>query len=129
MNWFLVITEGVIALVSVITLATVFAKGAIKLENRITRLETQIEPFWDTARKAIGDALMGIIPKGNPITPERWQYLVNRLQLNALSSVEAEELNNAMIEQQAEARRNNDTAALLVLGLGIALLAVLLAKK
>ena len=129
MNWFLVITEGVIALVSVITLAAVFAKGAIKLENRITRLETQIEPFWDAMRKAIASALMGITPKGNPVTPERWQYLVNRLQLNALSSAEAEELNNVMIERQTEARRNNDVAALLILGFGIALLAVLLAKK
>lgn len=129
MNWFLAITEGVIALVAVITLAIVFAKGAIKLENRITRLETQIEPFWDAMRKAIAPALMGITPKGNPVTPERWQYLVNQLQLNALSSAEAEELNNAMIERQAEARRNNDVAALLILGFGIALLAVLLAKK
>jgi uncharacterized coiled-coil protein SlyX len=129
MNWFLIITEGVIALVAVITLAIVFAKGAIKLENRITRLETQIEPFWDAMRKAIGSALLGIPPKGNPVTPERWQYLANRLQLNALSTAEAEELNNAMIERQAEAQRNNDTAALLILGLGLALLAVLLAKK
>jgi len=126
---FLVISEGVIALVAVITLAVTFAKGALKTEHRITILETKVELFWDKVRYLVASGLATLEPKGNPISPERWQYLVNKLQANRLNGEESQELNNAMIEQQAEAKKKNDQSALLILGLGLALLAVLLSKK
>ena len=60
------------------------------------------------------------------MTPERWQGLLQKFQDDTITSAEALELNNAMVEQQEEARRTNDRTALLALGIGLALLAVIL---
>jgi hypothetical protein len=115
-------------LIAVITLAYTFTKGALSTENRITKLETKIDLFWEHMRQIVGSALSGIKPKGNPISPERWQYLINKLQMNTLGTAEAQELNAAMIEQQEEAQKKNDQSTLLILGLGLALLAILLSS-
>ena len=124
-----IIVEGIIALCAVLTLIFLLLRGALSLEGRLSRLETQIEPFWDSLRNVVATALQSITPTGNPITPERWQYLVSQLQMNTLTASEADELNAAMLEQQEEAKQKKDQATLLIIGLGIALLAVLVGKK
>ena len=97
------------------------------MEKRLTRLETQIEPYWDALRKVVADLLStSVRPAGNPITPERWAFLLEKMKQNTLTLDEALELNNAMVEKQQEAIRDKDNAALIAIGLGLALLAVVL---
>lgn len=102
---------------------------AINTENRLATLEAEMRIWQSELREVVIKALMLITPKGNPIDPERWKYLVGLLQSNSLTSDEAQELKAAMLEQEQEAQRKNDQTTLLVLGLGLALLALLAAKK
>ncbi len=69
---------------------------------------------------------MSIRPTGNPTTPERWQELLEKLQYNTLTLSEAQELNAILLEQQEEARKHQDLAKLLAIGLGLFLLAQIL---
>ena len=85
-----------------------------------------MDPLWNALRTNVTAWLQGINPQGKPITPERWQELLQKFQNNTISQNEALELNNAMVEQQEEARKNNDRTTLLALGIGLALLAVIL---
>lgn len=124
-----IIIEGLIALCAVVTLIILLLRGAFNLERRLSSLETKVEPFWDSLRNMVATALLSITPSGNPITTERWQYLVSRLQMNILNFEEAQELNAVMLEQQEEAKQKKDQAVLLITGLGLALLAILLNKK
>lgn len=125
----LVITQGVVAAAAVITLIFLLLRGALSLEKRVTNLETKIEPFWEALRQSVVPLLQGLTPPGNPITAERWDSLLIKLQSNQLTVDEAWELNAAFLEQQTEAKNKNDTTALIAIGLGIALLAVLINQK
>jgi len=100
------------------------------VEKRLTRLETKIEPFWNNILKIVPDALINVRPMGDPMSPERWEYLVLRMKAQTLTPQEALELNNALVEQQEQARQENDQAALLILGISLALLAaIILGRK
>lgn len=125
-----VIFGAVAMAVAVLTFVVLFLKGAFNVEHRLTTLEVRIEPFWQALNGVVADNLMANVrPRGNPITPERWDELLKRLKANTLSHSQAEELNEAMLEQQDEAKTKNDNMTILVLGLGLALLAVLLSSK
>lgn len=52
-----------------------------------------------------------------------------KLQANSLSQAEAEELHNALLEQQEEAKKKNDLAVLLAIGLGLFLLSSFLKNR
>jgi len=101
----------------------------LSVERRLATLETKVEPFWEFVRQIVASSLQGITPAGNPITSERWQHLLSKLHANTLSVDEARELNAAFLEEQAAAKKRNDVAVLIAIGLGLALLAVLLKEK
>ena len=120
------ITGGLGATASVLTLIILSIRGVFSIEKRLTKLETQVEPFWDGLRQLVAGALASYRPAENPMPSERWDYLVAKMRNNTLNLEEALELNNAMVEKQEEARRKNDNSTLIILGIGLALLAVVL---
>lgn len=121
--------SGVVGtVVALITLALVVIRGALTSERRITALEAKIDLFWNAARGIVADASQGKAPQ-NPINDERWDYLLNKFRSNQLTYVEASELHNAFLEKERKAKEDKDLATLLVIGLGVALLAVLLVGK
>lgn len=113
-------------IVSVFTLTILIIRGVLSVESRLTRLETQMEPYTEGLKGLVISALKGITPRGNPIDPSRYQYLLNRMNSNVLTQTEAQELNAALLELQQEASRSNDIAKLLLIGLGLLILAAIL---
>lgn len=101
----------------------------LSVERRLATLETKVEPYRDAFRQIVVSHLQGISPGGNPVSAERWQYLLSRFQNNILSLDEARELQAAFLEQQEQARRKNDSITLIAILLGLVLLAVLLKEK
>jgi hypothetical protein len=120
-----IIIGSISAVVSGFTLIFLFARG-VSIERRLTTLETQMDPLWNALKTNVSDWLQGLNPPGNPITSERWQGLLQKFQDNTITPAEALELNDAMVEQQEEARRTDDRTSLLALGIGLALLSVVL---
>jgi hypothetical protein len=114
--------------VSVFTLLILAMRGVLTVENRMTKLETRMEPFSEGLKALTVDALRGIKPGGNPIDPRRYQYLLNQMNTNSLSQSEASELNTALLELQQEARNGDDLGKLLIIGLGLLILASILKK-
>lgn len=112
--------------ISILTLIIVIMRGALSVENRLTKLETRMEPFTEGLKALAIDALKGIKLSGNPVSPERYQYLLQRMNLNTLTQSEAQEFNTILLELQQEARQSNDLAKLLAVGLGLIILAALL---
>ncbi len=115
--------------VSVITLTILLLRGVLSVESRLAKLETRMEPFTEGLNKLVVDALSRIVPGGNPIAPARYQYLLNRMNVNVLTPSEGQELNTVLLELQQEARQANDLSKLLAVGLGLLILAALLQKK
>ena len=115
--------------VSVVTLIILLVRGVLSVESRLAKLEARMEPFTEGLKGLVVDALKGIKPGGNPIDPTRYQYLLNQMNLNALTPSEEQELNNALLGLQQEARQSNDLSKLLIIGLGLLILAALLPKK
>lgn len=115
--------------VSVITLTILLVRGVLSAESRLAKLETRMEPFTEGLNKLVVDALSRIVPGGNPIDPMRYQYLLDRMNLNALTPSEGQELNTVLVELQQEARQANDLSKLLAVGLGLLILAALLQNK
>ena len=95
-----IIIGSISAAVSGITLIILFARGVFSIERRLTTLETQMDPLWNALKTNVSDWLQGLNPPGNPVTPERWQGLLQKFQDNTITPTEALELNNAMVEQQ-----------------------------
>ena len=125
----LAISQAVVAVVAVVTLVVLLLRGALSLEKRVANLETKIEPFWEALRQSVVPLLQGLRPSGNPISQDRWDLLLLKLQANQLTVEEARELNAEFVEQQAAAKQKNDVASLIAIGLGIALLAGLLREN
>ena len=116
--------------VSVLMLILFIARGLFSIEKRLTTLETQIEPFWEGVRQTIAKGLIvGVSAPGNPMPQDRWESLLQELNDGTLGTEDAFELNEAMLERQEEAVQQNDNAALITLGIGLALLAALFLKK
>jgi hypothetical protein len=132
-----------------ITLGTLAVRGVFsfekRLEKRLSDLEHKIEPFTPAWHKElenrltklesrnfvaeIFDILRAIKLKGNPINPQRYQYLLDRMQANALTQPEAQELNDALIEIRQEAERSKNLSVLLAVGLILIVLGALLRNE
>ena len=123
-----IILGGIGTAVSLCTLGLIVFKGVLGVESRLTKLETKVELFWDLARKVVVNTLSGRAP-GNPISVERWGYLLDRFDSNTLASQEAEELRQVFLERETKAKNERDIATLIAVGLGLALLAILLGRK
>jgi len=115
--------------VSILTFIILAMRGVLSVENRLTKLETRMEPFTEGLKALAVHALRSIKPGSNPINPQRYQYLLNQMNLNALTQPEAQEFNTALLELQQEARLSNDLAKLLAIGLGLVILAAILKNK
>lgn len=113
-------------IVSVLTLTILIMRGVLSVESRLTRLETQMEPYTEGLKGLVVSALKGITPGGNPIDPSRYQYLLDRMNSNALTQIEAQELNAVLLELQQEASQGKDVAKLLLIGFGLLILAAIL---
>ena len=126
MNTLALILGSIGTVVSVLTLIILIMRGVLSVESRLTRLETQMEPYTEGLKGLVVTALKGIIPGGNPIDPSRYQYLLDRMNSNVLTRIEAQELNTALLELQQEASQSKDFAKLLLIGFGLLILAAIL---
>ncbi len=126
MNTLALILGSIGTVVSVLTLIILIMRGVLSVESRLTRLETQMEPYTEGLKGLVVSALKGIIPGGNPIDPSRYQYLLDRMNSNVLTRIEAQELNTALLELQQEASQSKDFAKLLLIGFGLLILAAIL---
>ena len=120
-----IIADVVTVVISVGAVIVGIWKGISRTNERLTRLETKVELFWDSIKPVISQALIGKAPQ-NPISEERWEYLLNRFSSNTLTQAEALELREGFTEREKKAKEEKDAVTLLALGLGIALLAVIL---
>jgi hypothetical protein len=128
-----------------ITIGVLGIKGVFSIDKRLSILERQAEPFtvnWHTdlegrltkleSRDLFAEmikVLRTIKPGGNPIDPNRYQHLLNRMQTNALTQPEANELKDALVELKQEAENNKNSTTLLAILLALLVLAVLVDKK
>ena len=113
------------AAIALATLFLVVFRGALSAERRIKALETKVEPFWTAARSIVANTMQGQAPL-NRIAGERWEYLLNRLRSNQLTNDEAGELYAAFLVKDQEARTAKDATNLMIVGLGLALLKMVL---
>ena len=128
MEWVSLIAGVTGAVVALLTLALVMVRGALTSERRITALETKVDLFWNAARMMVADTLQGRGPN-NPINEDRWAYLLNKFRSNELTNTEADELHAAFLAREQQARIDKDMTTLLIVGLGLALLAILLSSQ
>lgn len=85
------------------------AKGISTTNQRLTKLETKVELYSDSIKPVITQALIGKAPH-NPISDERWKYLLNSFESNTLTLAEAKELRNGFIEREKKAKDEKDFA-------------------
>lgn len=97
------------------------------LDRRLMELEANFKVFNIHLTRIVANGIAGSAP-GNPIDEKRWQYLLNKWTSQELNADEARELFDELQKQEQDAKQVNDTGKLLLIGLGIALLAVILNK-
>jgi hypothetical protein len=133
------------AAVSVITLIILGVKGVFSIDKRLAVCENKLDPFtlnWHNilenrltkleSRNLITEViaeLSKVTPHGNPIDPNRYQYLLKQMQSNALTQPEARELESALIELKQEAENNKNVSTLLAIALALIVLGALLNNK
>lgn len=98
------------------------------MEKRVAILETKMELFWNSIKSNVTQTLFDKAPK-NPVSEERWQYLLKRFDSNTLAMEEAKELRSAFEEREKIAQKEKDSLTLLSIVLGLALLAVIIGKS
>ena len=117
--------------VTLVILAFGFGGWFYRLEYKLNKIDKSIMPLVILHQEEIIKHYLekGILP--NPGMTTRKQYLMDELKSRTMSVVEYQELSDILEKERKEAKRINDTDALIaILGL-IALIAVLisLSKK
>lgn len=115
--------------VAVAGLLIILIRCLLSIEHRLTKLETKVEPLYNGLTQLGVNTLMGVKAPGNPITQERYEYLLGKMGANSLSQNESLELNAALLELRKEAKDSNDLAKLLAVGLGLLILDTIMKKK
>lgn len=123
-----VISSSVVAAVAVLGLIFTHYKEHGELKERIKGLETKMEPFWKAAQDIV-PALLRQQGKGNPVPVEVRDDLLKKLQYGTITPDEGKELEDILRHELREAQDRKDTAVVLAIVLGLALIAVVLASR
>jgi hypothetical protein len=111
-------------LVAVVGLIWTYFKEWGEVKGRLTSLETKIEPFWKFVNESIPDML--IKGKGNPEPLTRRDELLTRYRDGTILPHEKDELLRILEVEREQAKKERDTALLILLGL---LIVALVASK
>jgi len=125
MNNIGIISSSVVALVAVVGLIWTYFKEWDEVKGRLTSLETKIEPFWKFVNESIPDML--IKSKGNPEPLSRRDELLIRYRDGTILPHEKDELLRILEAEREQAKKETDTALLILLGLLI--VAIIASKK
>ena len=127
-----VIASAVVAVVAVGSLAYIYFREIANLRERISSLETKIEPFWELVRQHLPDLMAKHSPKGsspNPQGQSRREELLYKLKTGIITRSEAAELEGVLSQELEEAKAQRDFAAILGFLLLLGLIATILSKE
>ena len=114
------ISSAVVALAAIVGLVWTLVKELSEVKHRLTALETKIEPFGKFVNESIPEML--IKGKGNPQPLTRRDELLLRYRDGTILPHERGELLGLLEAEREEAKKKNDIAILILLGLFIAAL-------
>jgi hypothetical protein len=115
-----IILSAIVALAAIIGLVWSYFRELGDIKQRLTTLETKTEPFWKFVNESIPEML--IKGKGNPEPYTRRDELLLRYRDGIILPHERDELLGLLEAEREEAKKKNDIAILILLGLLIAAL-------
>lgn len=120
------ISSSIIAIVAIFGLLYSHIKELGEVKQKISQLETKIEPFWEFVTKSIPEML--IKTSGNPEPFTRRDELLLKYRDGAILPHEIDELLKYLEVEREQAKAQRDTALMIALGLLIVAL-IALSKK
>jgi hypothetical protein len=120
MNYVAIISTSIVALAAIISLVVSYFRELNGIKSRLTTVETKIEPFWQFVTTSIPDLL--IKGKGNPEPLTRRDELLVRYRDRTILPHERDELLGLLEAEREQAKKENNVAILILLGLLIAAL-------
>jgi len=118
-------------IVAVIAFLVTFFYFVLRFVGRVSDLEKKQEAFQSSIAGYIQEALKNVPVSKNPGEERalRRDALLARLRANEISRAEAVELNDILVEERQAAQQRGDTATLVAIILGLALLASVLSRR
>ena len=120
-----IISTAVLALVAILGLVYSHIKELGEVRQKLSQLETKVEPFWAFVKQVIPDIL--IKGKSNPEPFSRRDELLIKFKNETILPHERDELLATLEVEREQAKKERDTALLIALGLLI--VALTLASK
>ena len=116
-----IISTAILALVAILGLVYSHIKELGEVRQKLSQLETKVEPFWAFVNQVIPDMLMK--GKGNPEPLTKRDELLTRFRDGVILPHEKDELLRILETEREQAKKERDTALLILLGLLIVALA------
>jgi len=116
-----IIATAILAFVAILGLVYSHIKELGEVRQKLSQLETKVEPFWQFVMKSVPDILMQ--GKSNPEPLTRRDELLIRFRDGIILPHEKDELLRILKTEREQATRERDTTLLILLGLLIVVLA------
>ena len=116
-----IIATAILAFVAILGLVYSHIKELGEVRQKLSQLETKVEPFWQFVMKSVPDILMQ--GKSNPEPLTRQDELLIRFRDGIILPHEKDELLRILKTEREQATRERDTTLLILLGLLIVVLA------
>jgi len=110
-----IIATTVLAFAAIVGLVYSHVKELGEVKQRLSTVETKVEPFWEFVQKKIPDILTR--GKGNPEPLTRRDELLVKFKDGTILPHERDELLTFLEADQEKAKKERDTALLIALGL------------
>jgi len=125
-----ILCSAIVAVVAVVGLLFSFFKVYVAFENRLTKLETRMEPLWNKLME-LTPAFRRQLPRSNPDSAidRRRDELLDKMEAGTLTAMEARELRNILTGQFEQAKQQANLMSLLAFVFLIALLAGIAGTK
>lgn len=116
---------------ALVALVATFIWYSVRQSTRLSDLENRQQQLQSGIVQQIQEILSQVPPSSNPglEVVRRRDELLYKMRANTIARAEAMELNDILIRERNEARERGDTATLVAVILGLALLAAILAGK
>lgn len=124
-----VVTFGSSVLAAIAVFGVAAFGFALSIHGRVRRLETQMEPLWSAVVEGSFQPIRNLSRPSNPMSPERWTFLLDKFESKRLTTDEAKELKKAFILKQEEVKKDNNTEAFHALKIGAAELSLQIMDK
>jgi len=121
----------IVVIVALIALLVGFFYFTFRIVDRVSNLERGQEAYNSRIAQSIQEALKNVPVPENPgeEIALRRDELLTKLRANQISRSEAIELNDILVKEKKAAEDRKDTATLVAIILGLALLASIQAKR